>query len=53
MKLEEESEWSFSNLTLSLNQFINIAFGARINGFVGDMDDLVELSLKKAAMGSM
>ena len=28
----------------------NIAFGARINGFVGDMDDLVELSLKKAAL---
>ena len=30
----------------------NIAFGARINGFVGDMDDLVELSLKKAALWS-
>ena len=28
----------------------NIAFGARINGFVGNMDDLVELSLKKAAL---
>ena len=28
----------------------NIAFGARINGFSGDMDDLVELSLKKAAL---
>ena len=28
----------------------NIAFGARINGFVGDMDDLVEQSLKKAAL---
>ena len=28
----------------------NIAFGARINGFVGDMDDLVELSLQKAAL---
>ena len=28
----------------------NIAFGARINGYVGDMDDLVELSLKKAAL---
>ena len=30
----------------------NIAFGARINGFVGDMDDLVERSLKKAALWS-
>ena len=30
----------------------NIAFGARINGYVGDMDDLVELSLKKAALWS-
>ena len=28
----------------------NIAFGARINGFIGDMDDLVELSLIKAAL---
>ena len=28
----------------------NIAFGARINGFAGNMDDLVELSLKKAAL---
>ena len=28
----------------------NIAFGARINGFTGDMDDLVESSLKKAAI---
>ena len=30
----------------------NIAFGARINGFTGDMDDLVELALKKAALWS-
>ncbi|WP_269623074.1 phosphate ABC transporter ATP-binding protein PstB [Prochlorococcus marinus] len=30
--------------------FENIAFGARINGFNGDMDDLVEQSLRKAAV---
>jgi len=28
----------------------NIAFGARINGYQGDMDDLVEKSLKQAAL---
>tara|TARA_Y100001968_G_scaffold332270_1_gene389759 strand:+ start:1589 stop:2395 length:807 start_codon:yes stop_codon:yes gene_type:complete len=28
----------------------NIAFGARINGYKGDMNDLVESSLKKAAV---
>ncbi|WP_320667732.1 phosphate ABC transporter ATP-binding protein PstB [Prochlorococcus sp. MIT 1307] len=28
----------------------NIAFGARINGFTGDMDELVETSLRKAAI---
>ena len=28
----------------------NIAFGARINGFRGDMDELVERSLRKAAI---
>jgi len=28
----------------------NIAFGARINGFRGDMDDLVERSLRQAAV---
>jgi phosphate transport system ATP-binding protein len=28
----------------------NIAFGARINGYTGDMDNLVETSLKKAAV---
>lgn len=28
----------------------NIAFGARINGFKGDMDELVERSLRKAAI---
>ena len=28
----------------------NIAFGARINGFTGDMDQLVETSLRKAAV---
>lgn len=28
----------------------NIAFGARINGFNGDMDELVERSLRKAAI---
>ncbi len=28
----------------------NIAFGARINGYTGDMDELVEMSLKKAAL---
>jgi phosphate transport system ATP-binding protein len=28
----------------------NIAFGARINGFRGDMDELVERSLRKAAV---
>lgn len=28
----------------------NIAFGARINGYQGDMDELVETSLKKAAI---
>ena len=28
----------------------NIAFGARINGFAGNMDDLVEVSLRKAAL---
>ena len=28
----------------------NIAWGARINGFVGDMDELVESSLKRAAL---
>ncbi|MEN9766460.1 phosphate ABC transporter ATP-binding protein PstB [Vulcanococcus sp.] len=28
----------------------NIAFGARINGFKGDMDELVERSLRKAAL---
>ncbi len=28
----------------------NIAFGARINGFRGDMDELVESSLRKAAL---
>ena len=30
----------------------NIAFGARINGFTGDMDQLVESSLRKAAVWS-
>jgi phosphate transport system ATP-binding protein len=30
----------------------NIAFGARINGFTGDMDELVESSLRKAAVWS-
>ena len=30
--------------------FENIAFGARINGYQGDMDELVERSLKKAAI---
>ncbi len=28
----------------------NIAFGARVNGFTGDMDELVESSLRKAAL---
>jgi phosphate transport system ATP-binding protein len=28
----------------------NIAFGARVNGFKGNMDELVETSLKKAAV---
>jgi phosphate transport system ATP-binding protein len=28
----------------------NIAFGPRINGFVGNMDDLVEKSLRQAAL---
>ncbi|WP_267382665.1 phosphate ABC transporter ATP-binding protein PstB [Cyanobacterium sp. uoEpiScrs1] len=28
----------------------NIAFGARLNGFKGDMDELVEISLKKAVL---
>ena len=28
----------------------NIAFGARLNGFQGDMDELVETSLKKASV---
>lgn len=28
----------------------NIAFGARVNGFKGDMDDLVERALRKAAI---
>lgn len=28
----------------------NIAFGARLNGFKGDMDELVETSLKKAVI---
>jgi len=28
----------------------NIAFGARINGYTGDMDELVERSLRKAAI---
>jgi phosphate transport system ATP-binding protein len=28
----------------------NVAFGARINGFRGDLDDLVEQSLKQAAL---
>jgi phosphate transport system ATP-binding protein len=28
----------------------NIAFGARINGYTGDMDELVERSLRKAAV---
>ena len=28
----------------------NIAFGARINGFTGEMDELVESSLRKAAL---
>jgi phosphate transport system ATP-binding protein len=28
----------------------NIAFGPRINGFVGNMDDLVEQSLRQAAL---
>ncbi len=30
--------------------FDNTAFGARINGFKGDMDDLVERSLRQAAL---
>jgi len=30
----------------------NIAFGARINGFTGDMNELVESSLRKAAVWS-
>ena len=30
--------------------FENIAFGARINGYRGDMDELVEQSLRKAAL---
>ena len=29
----------------------NIAFGARINGFTGNMDELVERSLRQAAFG--
>jgi len=28
----------------------NIAFGARLNGYIGDMDQLVEESLKKAVL---
>ncbi|ACB54536.1 phosphate ABC transporter, ATP-binding protein [Crocosphaera subtropica ATCC 51142] len=28
----------------------NIAFGARLNGFTGDMNELVEMSLKKASV---
>jgi phosphate transport system ATP-binding protein len=32
------------------NIFENIAWGARINGYTGDMDQLVELSLRKAAL---
>ncbi len=30
--------------------YANVAFGAKINGFVGDMDELVEKSLKQAAL---
>jgi phosphate transport system ATP-binding protein len=30
--------------------YANVAFGAKINGFAGDMDDLVEKSLKQAAL---
>jgi phosphate transport system ATP-binding protein len=30
--------------------FENIAFGARVNGYKGNMDELVECSLKKAAL---
>jgi phosphate transport system ATP-binding protein len=28
----------------------NVAFGARLNGFTGDLDDLVEKSLQRAAL---
>ena len=28
----------------------NIAFGARINGYLGNLDELVETSLKQAAL---
>ena len=28
----------------------NVAWGARINGYKGDMDDLVERSLRRAAL---
>ena len=28
----------------------NIAYGARVNGYTGDMDELVESSLRKAAV---
>ena len=30
--------------------YVNIAFGARINGYNGDMDELVERSLRQAAV---
>ena len=30
----------------------NVAFGAKVNGFRGNLDDLVESSLKRAALGT-
>ena len=42
--------WSFRSRTLPKSIYDNIAWGAKINGFHGDMDDLVEASLRNAAL---
>ncbi len=53
MKLGEELGWFFQQPNpFPKSIYENIAFGARINGFTGDMDELVESSLRKAAVWS-
>ena len=45
------SGWSSRSRTRSRSRFHqNVAFGARINGYRGDIDELVERALKQAAL---